>query len=307
MPGVSVIIPCYNGGRFLDGLLENLSSQTFDDFEIVIVNDGSSDADTCSTLATLPPSIRVVNQPNLGLPAARNAGIRAARADLVLPLDCDDRLEPSFLAATVAALRAAPDDVAFAFAHQRLTGGLDGVLTCFCDPFGQLFRNRIPYCCLMRKTAWEAVGGYDESMRTGYEDWEFNIRLICRAGMGAIEIPSPLFVYYVSADGMLFTNHSASLHGALWRSIREKHADLYRPGALLRRWWAGRSASGVPSLLRAMVLLALAKILPQAAFGALFYRMLAAAHRCRFGAASSPPHSNSPPHVRYAAPDTFAK
>ena len=89
-PSVSVIVPCYNGGRFLPQLLASLARQTFRDFEIIIVDDGSTDAATRQALDTLDPSVHVIRQANKGLSAARNAGIAAAAADLVLTLDCDD-------------------------------------------------------------------------------------------------------------------------------------------------------------------------------------------------------------------------
>src|SRR5262245_33185117 len=96
-PEISVVVPCYNGGRFLDRLLGSLASQTFRSFEIVVVDDGSTDPDTHARLARLGGDVRVVCQSNRGLPGARNTGFRKARAPLVLPLDCDDALEPEFL------------------------------------------------------------------------------------------------------------------------------------------------------------------------------------------------------------------
>jgi GT2 family glycosyltransferase len=79
--------------------------------------------------------------------------------------------------------------------HQRLP-----------DPnrFDQLFLNQLPYCMLIRKSAWQAAGGYDETMRDGSEDWEFNIRL-SGAGFRGIELAKPLFVCSVRPDGMLLS------------------------------------------------------------------------------------------------------
>ena len=79
-PSVSVIVPCYNGGRFIPQLLGSLARQTFRDFEIIIVDDGSTDAATRQALDNLDPSVRVIRQGNKGLSAARNAGIALARA-----------------------------------------------------------------------------------------------------------------------------------------------------------------------------------------------------------------------------------
>jgi hypothetical protein len=269
VPAVSVIVPCHNGGRFLDGLLASLAQQTFRDFEVVIINNGSTEQATLDKLAALESSVAVVHQENRYLPGARNTGFREARAAFVLPLDCDDRLEPSFLAETFDQMRAAPDDVGFVFTHMRLAGALEGVFTSHFDRFDQLFLNHMPYCMLVRKSAWQAVGGYDEMMRDGTEDWEFNIRL-AQAGFRGLELAKPLFIYAVRPDGMLLSK-SARMQGTIWRHIRTKHPDLYRLPALLAVWRASRS--GWPSTLQAIALLTTAKLLPEAWCNAVFFRM----------------------------------
>jgi len=271
-PAVSVIVPCYNGGRFLDDLCDSLAAQTFRDFETIIVNDGSTEEATLRKLASLEPAFRVVPQQNRRLPGARNAGFECARGEFVLPLDCDDRLAPSFLAETVAVLRASPRDVGFAFAHVRLVGDMNGIMPRHFNRFDQLFLNRLPYCMLIRRSAWQAAGGYDEAMADGMEDWEFNIRLL-QAGFGGLEIAKPLLIYRVSGEGMLMSR-TARRHGTIWRYIRTKHRDLYRVPALIAAWRANRAAPGEIAPLTAIGLLGLAKLLPEAWFNFLFYRLL---------------------------------
>jgi glycosyltransferase involved in cell wall biosynthesis len=288
-PAVSVIVPCHNGGRFLDDLCASLASQTFRDFETIIVDDGSTEEATLQKLASLEPGIHVMLQQNRRLPGARNAGFGKARGEFVVPLDQDDRLAPSFLAETVAALRHAPREVGFAFAHVRLFGDMDGVMPRHFNRFDQLFLNRLPYCMLIRRSAWQAAGGYDEAMHDGTEDWEFNIRLL-HAGFRGIEIPKPLFLYRVSGEGMLMS-HSARRHGTIWRYIRTKHRDLYRTSALLAAWRANRATPGEIAPLKAVGLLGLAKLLPEPWFNDLFYRLLVAtrAHRIERGAYQAAP------------------
>lgn len=274
---VTILVPCYNGGRFLDQLFASLAAQTFRDFEVVIVDDGSTDPDTKGRLERLPPEIRVIRQDNKGLAAARNTGFRSARTEFVLPLDCDDVIEPTFLAEAFEILANAPADVAFVFSHIKLTGGRQGVHECSFDPFDQLFLNELPYCLLTRKAAWAAVGGYDESMRNGYDgyaDWDFNIHL-CVAGFRAVGIPKPLFVYWVRTDGML-VSLSARMHGTIWRFVRHKYREHYRIPALITRW---RRNGSLASAFRAAGLLFLAAALPSSWFDRIFYAILIAAHR----------------------------
>lgn len=271
-PTVSVIVPCYNGGQYIAQLLASLAQQTFRDFEIVIVDDGSTDAATRQALSQLDPSVRVIRQPNMGLSAARNAGIAAARADLVLPLDCDDTIEPPFLAEAVAKMRVAPDDVAMVLCHMRLAGAGSGLLERHFNRFDVLFTNPVPSCVLLRKSSWQAIGGYDESMRDGYEDWEFCLRLM-RHGYRGVTIPQPYLVYRISAGGMLF-HQSSGRHAAIWRRIRQKHAAAYRPLAMWRLWrdsrdGSGRDEPGQVSLLKAAMACLMAVALPESLFSKL--------------------------------------
>jgi GT2 family glycosyltransferase len=138
--------------------------------------------------------------------------------------------------------------------------------------FDQLFLNLLPYCMLIRRSAWQSVGGYDETMRGGMEDWEFNIRLSCW-GFGGIELAKPLFVYSVRPDGMLLSR-TTRMHGTIWRSIRARHADLYRLMALVRLWRATRAMRSAVSAGAAAGLLLSARLLPEAWFNYLFFWLL---------------------------------
>ena len=288
-PAVSIVVPCYNGGRFLGDLCDSLAAQTFRDFETIVVDDGSTEEATLEQLASLEPGIRVLPQQNRRLPGARNAGFGKARGEFVLPLDCDDRLDPSFLAETVAALQHAPCDIGFAFAHVRLAGDMDGVMPRHFNRFDQLFLNRLPYCMLIRRSAWQVAGGYDEAMTDGMEDWEFSIRLL-QAGFGGVEIAKPLLIYRVSGEGMLMSR-TARRHGTIWRYIRTKHRDLYRLPALLAAWRADRATRGEIAPLEAVGLLGLAKLLPESWFNGLFYRLLVATRARRMERGAYQPHT----------------
>ncbi len=172
-PAVSVVVPCFNGGRYIDQLLACLARQTDQDFEIVIVDDGSTEQATRDKLASLDPAIRVIHQSNRGPSAARNTGFREARAPLVLTLDCDDTIEPQTVELLRDILEDAPPEIAMAFSDLRLDGASDAIIPRNFNAFDLLFSNTLPSGLMIRKTAWQAVGGYDETMRDGYEDWEF--------------------------------------------------------------------------------------------------------------------------------------
>ena len=98
MPKVSVIIPCFNQGLYLDEAVESVLAQTFQDFEILVVDDGSTDEATIKMLKDYArPKTRVIHTDNQGLSMARNNGILEARGDYILPLDADDKIGPGYL------------------------------------------------------------------------------------------------------------------------------------------------------------------------------------------------------------------
>ncbi len=278
VPTVSVVLPCYNAHHYLGQAIDSVRAQTADCIEIIVVDDGSTDPKTRAYLDDLGDDVRLIRQQNRGLAGARNAGFREARGSYVVPLDCDDWIEPAFVEKTLAALRAAPD-AAFAFAHFALEGEAAGVLEKNYNFFEQLFLNQLPYCMLIAKDAWQAVGGYDEAMRRGYEDWELNIRL-GGAGKFGIAVPEPLFHYRVRAAGML-QSLSLGLHGELWGEIQRKHVALYRLGPLIRCWrcWRNRPSTYPPALYFGWF--ALYKLLPGGAFAALFRSFLGLSHSRR--------------------------
>jgi len=267
MPQVSVIIPCFNGGEFLPRALNSLDAQTYRDFEVIVVDDGSTDPRTLALLASLPPQIRILRQENRGLAAARNAGCGAATGRYLLPLDCDDWISPDFLERATAEL-GRHDASAFVFSDLELHGERSGLLHKAYNAFEQLFLNQLPYCLLMHRQMWATLGGYDEAMVDGYEDWEFNIRA-AKHGFHGVRVEGPLFNYWVSSAGMLHSR-SRRRHLQLWLYIQRKHPDLYAFSHLLRGWseWRNRIAA-YPAGFYGLLLIA-QWCLPAQAFNAAF-------------------------------------
>jgi len=176
-PLISVIIPCYNQAHYLAEAVESVLNQTFNDWEIIVVNDGSPD-DTKGAFQQLvnrwPKHVlRYREKPNGGLADARNAGIAIARGKYILPLDADDKLHPEMLARTVALLEAQPD-ISIAYTDVVHFGAVNGVVHAAEFDFAKLCQNnQLNYCSLFRRELWTAVGGYHANMLWGYEDWDF--------------------------------------------------------------------------------------------------------------------------------------
>jgi len=231
-PKVSVVIPCYNHARYLPDAVGSVTGQTYRDFEIIIVDDGSTDGTrgVAEGLMEKNPgqAITLIGQDNEGLSSARNTGISAARGEFILPLDADDMIEPDFIEETVRVLEENPD-VSVAYTDWRIFGEATDEQKA--QRIGQeydfsalLGRNYIHACNLFRKKAWAEVGGYKREMSRGYEDWEFWITL-GEAGHAGKFIDRRLFLYRKHGPSMI--DNSVRVNADIFAEIRRLHPGLY--------------------------------------------------------------------------------
>ncbi len=180
MARVAVIIPVYNGAETVGEAIASVLAQSFRDFELIVVDDGSTDA-TPAVLARYATTIRVITQPNGGIAAARNAALRASTSEFVALLDCDDVWEPSMLAHSVVALERDPSCV-LAYTNLAVTDSngialdtaLVGPTTAHAPTLDEMLTQLwpiMPSAVVMRRRALEAIGGFAEEFRSyGYED-----------------------------------------------------------------------------------------------------------------------------------------
>ncbi|NNL12292.1 MAG: glycosyltransferase [Acidimicrobiia bacterium] len=237
-PVVSIVIPCFNQGQFLHEAIRSIFRQSFPSWEIVIVDDGSTDPATRAVLRSLHyPRTRIIRQRNRGLPAARNAGMTAARGRYLVPLDADDELTAPFLAATVEALDRNPE-AAFAHTWTRLFGNQDLIwIDRPYNPYQLLLSTSVVGCALIRTEAWRSVGGYDTSRRQGNEDWDLWIRFF-EAGWDQVEVPRALFRYRQHGISMSVSTEARFEEARL--EIARSHPALYDRTALREmkaRWY----------------------------------------------------------------------
>jgi glycosyltransferase involved in cell wall biosynthesis len=208
---VSLVIPTFNHVRLIGEAIESALAQTLGDVEILVVDDGSTD-DTPSLLTRYAGRVRVIRQDNRGLPAARNRGLAAARGTYVAFLDADDVLAPTKLAEQRSVLESAPA-LGWTYCDVRIETVATGAAVTASERFGYAARARdgwlfselihgnfIPAIApLVRRTALEAAGGFDESL-TALEDWDLWLRLSLIAE--ARYTPAVLATYRVQPHGM---------------------------------------------------------------------------------------------------------
>jgi glycosyltransferase involved in cell wall biosynthesis len=220
VPLVSVVIPCYNQAAFLPEAVASVAAQTFKDLEIIIVNDGSTDATETTArglMAQYPElKLRLLQKRNEGLAQARNDGVAAAAGAYILPLDADDRIASAMLEKTVGLLASRPA-IAIAYTDVVHFGQAQKTIQAAEYDFDKICRNnQLNYCSLFRREAWETAGGYNPNMIWGYEDWDFWIS--CgEAGLKAARVPEPLLHYRVKENSMYTAaiQHDAELRARI--------------------------------------------------------------------------------------------
>lgn len=223
---VSVIIPCYNHGVFIRETIDSVKAQIYSDWEIIIVNDGSSDDYTIKVLTEIAnEGINVINISNVGVSTARNIGIEASKGEFILPLDADDKIGPSYLQDAVQIL-STKHEVKLVYCGCEYFGELVGRLDI--PDFsieGMLLQNLIFNAAVFRKRDFVVSGGYDPAFVTGWEDWEFWLRFI-KSNDEVYKLPGTHFFYRIKQ-----LSRNALLQGDKLKiaeqQLFKKHVDKY--------------------------------------------------------------------------------
>lgn len=229
-PKMSVIIPCYNHGVYVQDAIDSVEISSYKEYEIIIVNDGSTDEFTVEKMNELSKcGYHVVNQPNQGLARARNNGIAVALGEYIMPLDADNRIRSMYIEKAVDVLEH-QSDIGVVYGKSAYFGEINS--GCFSgEPFDalKLYReNYIDALAVFRRSVWEEVGGYDPNMpMMGIEDWDFWISLY-ENGVGFHFIDEILFDYRVVQGSMLssLTRSEKMLEVVQYLAI--KHGVAYR-------------------------------------------------------------------------------
>jgi glycosyltransferase involved in cell wall biosynthesis len=246
---ISVIIPAYNQGQYLAAAIQSVLSQTYQHFEIIVVDDGSTD-DTRQVVDEFPDKrIRYLYQQNQGLSAARNTGIRHAMGEYLSLLDSDDLFLPTKL--EVLLKRLEQDPALGMVAGQAIPFDENGLMLekIYSIPLPEdgaqlLLSNPLHVgSVLVRRSAQEAVGYFDESLRS-CEDWDMWLRMV-RAGYRSGWVDHPVSLYRFHNAQM--TRNSAQMTEASFAVLDKVFGD---PG-LVAGWKVLRNHAYGNAYLRA--------------------------------------------------------
>lgn len=179
---ISVVIPCYNQGKYIKETIDSLKKSIYEDFHCIIVNDGSTDNSEKVILKEIDGDNRFeyFSNENHGLSYTRNFGINKTNSKYILCLDSDDKISSAYIECAVRYLNSHPDtSVFYGNAIMFYDNGNMAFWNLPKFSYSSLLDINSIYCsCVYRRKDYERVGGYDELMKSGYEDWEFLIRLL---------------------------------------------------------------------------------------------------------------------------------
>ena len=236
MERVSVIMPCYNDGQYIEEALYSLRAQTYLNWELIVIDDGSDEPETLRVLEQLEemPYVRLLHTNHVRPAGARNAGIRAARGTYILPLDADDTIEPTYMEKAVRILNENPS-VGVVYCRADLFGEQSGPWYLPDYSLRAMLQDNIVFVTSMfRREDWERVGGFNTNMHAGMEDYDFWLSIL-ELGREVVQIPEVLFHYRIKPKSRttgfqdsveqiketyhtLYRNHTA---------LYEKHRELY--------------------------------------------------------------------------------
>lgn len=204
---VSIIIPCYNTGIFLPEAIQSVFNSGFEDYEIIVINDGSNEKETLDVLFSLDfPRLKVIHQENEGLGSARNTGVQNSSGEFLFFLDSDNRVRNGYF--EKALYQFSKDEslgVVYAKAHFFGESNEERFIVRPYNLNALLVGNYIDACSFVRRSIFEKVGMFKTHQDlSGFEDWDLWIRI----GLGGWNfhfLQDKLFDYRVRANSMIGT------------------------------------------------------------------------------------------------------
>ena len=228
IPLVAVIIPYYNRASTIDETLQSLLLQTYTNFEVIVVDDGSTDPLSQRIFKDLPRqykqlSINTIHQVNGGVASARNNGIKHTKAKYIICLDSDDMLTSTYIEKCLIVLEANPG-IAVATTDREHFGVINQPFALGDYNPSKLYHdNMVSTAAAFTRTAWSRSGGYKSGI--GYEDWDYWLTLAENGDWG-MSIHEPLFRYRVAMESRFIQDKD--MHWKTMKAIKSLHPNYLR-------------------------------------------------------------------------------
>lgn len=223
---ISIIVPCYNGEEFLGETLDCLQKQTIEDWECVIVNDGSTDNSIkiLREYEAKDSRYKVIDKENEGPSVARNVAIAASSGKYILPLDADDLIAPTYAEKAIEYLERHPK-TKLVYCKAKYFGEKEGELNLPDYNYDEIPYGNCIFCsCVYRREDFEKTGGYNPNMNYGNEDWDFLLSLL-KPKDEVYCIPEVLFYY--RQHGITRTSSVMKKRDMCYLRMMLNHPELY--------------------------------------------------------------------------------
>jgi glycosyltransferase involved in cell wall biosynthesis len=231
-PQVSVIVPCFNQAIYLADALESIALQTYQNLEVIVIDDGSTDGNEAilrSVCAIYQQrfALKLLAIPNSGVALARNTAISQSTGEYILPLDADDKLHPSFIETTLSVMRSLPS-VSIVYTDYELFGDVNQYMHSEEYEYSRFLyeKNLCASTALFKRRAWLDAGGYNPNMIWGFEDWEFWISCAAKQHFGK-RVARSLFYYRKKIEGGTRNTGANANSPRLFARMALNHPNLY--------------------------------------------------------------------------------
>ncbi len=196
MERVSVIMPCYNDGQYIEEAILSVKQQTYADIELIVVDDGSDDEETIKILDRLEDEVILLRTKHLRPAGARNYGISHASGKYIMPVDSDDRIDKTYIEKAVKIIQT-DEKIGVVYCEADLFGEKKGKWDLPKYSFDKMLLDNIVFVtALFYKEDWEKVGGFNTHMLAGMEDYDFWLAILA-LGKEIYQIPEILFHYRI--------------------------------------------------------------------------------------------------------------
>lgn len=227
MEKVSVIMPCYNDGKYIEEAVESVFAQTYKNIELIVIDDGSDEQETIDILNKLGDRIVLLKTNHLRPAGARNYGITRATGKYILPVDSDDKIDSTYVEKAVEILEK-NQNIGVVYCEADLFGEKSGKWDLPSYSFDKMLLDNVVFVtALFYREDWEKVGGFNTHMLAGMEDYDFWLAILA-LGKEIYQIPEILFHYRIKPVSRTTGFQSDYIQmQATYRQIYDNHKEFF--------------------------------------------------------------------------------